>query len=46
MQIIERSDPLVTICSILLLIGSLIWNIKLNYIYKVEKNGKKSQVTQ
>ena len=31
---IERSDPLVTIYSIFLLIDSLIWNI-----YKVEKNG-------
>ena len=33
---IKRSDPLVTICSIFILIGSLIWNI-----YKVEKNGIK-----
>ena len=31
---IERSDPLVTISSIFVLIVSLVWNI-----YKVEKNG-------
>ena len=36
---IEKSDPLVTVCSISLLIGSLIWNI-----YKVEKNGIKVQL--
>ena len=36
---IKRSDPLVTICSIFLLIGSLIWNI-----YKVENNRIKVQL--
>ena len=36
---IKRSDPLVTICSIFLLIRSLIWNI-----YKVEKNRRKVQL--